>query len=339
MRLADLAQQLNAELAGPADIEVRGVAGLTEAGEGDLAFVADDRHLKDLAGSRASAFIVPQGAPQLSVPALRVRNPRLAFARAIALFHVRTAAPGGISGRASIGKDVVIGADATVHPGAFIGDGARIGSRVTIFPGAFIGAGVVIGDDCTIYPNVTVREGVTVGSRVILHPGAVIGSDGFGFVTDGGVHHKIPQVGGVVIGDDVEIGANSTVDRATLGTTVIGKGTKIDNQVQVAHNVVIGEHCLLAAQVGIAGSTSLGKYVVMGGQAGAGDHLTIGDQVMAGGGTGITRDIEAGKVIAGHPALPLREWLKVQASLPKLPELKRLVAQLERRIEELERKS
>src|SRR5512139_1817410 len=174
MRLADLAQQLNAELAGPADIEVRGVAGLLEAGTGDLTFVADDRHLKDLAGSRASAFIVPQGAPPLSVPALRVRNPRLAFARAIAIFHVRTAVPGGISGQASIGKDVVIGADPTVHPGAYLGVGSRIGSRVTIFPGAFIGAGAVIGDDCTIYPNVTVREGVTVGSRVILHPGAVI---------------------------------------------------------------------------------------------------------------------------------------------------------------------
>lgn len=338
MRLSDLAQRLEAALDGPEDLDVRGVAGLRDAGMGEITFVADDKHLKDIAASKASAFIVPNTAPPLGVPALRVRNPRLAFAKALDLFHVKRPAPGGVSDRAFIGRDVVLGADPTVHPGAVIGDGCRIGARAVIHSGVVIAPGVTIGDDCILYPNVTVREDAVIGSRVILHPGAVIGSDGFGFVTDRGVHHKIPQVGGVIIGDDVEIGANSTVDRATLGNTVIGKGTKIDNQVQVAHNVAIGEHCLLAAQVGIAGSTTLGKYVVIGGQAGVGDHLTVGDQVMAGGGTGITRDIEGGRVIAGHPALPLREWLKVQASLPKLPELRRIIAELERRIGELEGK-
>ena len=339
MRLIDLAAQLGAELSGPGDIEVRGISGIREAREGEVTFLADGTHLKDLDQCRASAVIVPRGLPSLSIPSLVVKNPRYAFALALRLFHEKPYLAGGVSERAVIGTNVVIGKDPTVHPFVVVADGARIGDRVTLHPGVFIGAGSVIGDDSVVHANVSIYHGVSIGSRAIIHSGAVIGSDGFGFVTDGGVHHKIPQVGGVVIGDDVEIGANSTVDRATLGTTVIGKGTKIDNQVQVAHNVIIGEHCLLAAQVGIAGSTSLGKYVVMGGQAGAGDHLTIGDQVMAGGGTGITRDIEAGKVIAGHPALPLREWLKVQAALPKLPELKRLVAQLERRIKELEGKS
>jgi len=339
MRLIDLAEKVGGELSGRGDIDIRGVAGISEAQDGDITFVTDEKRLKDLEACHASAVIVPRDAPKLTIPSIAVKNPRYAFALTLRLFNEKPYAPGGISERAVIGKDVVLGAGPTIHPFAVVSDGAKIGSRVTLYPGVFVGTGSCIGDDTVIYPNVSIRDGVTIGSRVIIHSGTVIGSDGFGFVTEGGRHHKIPQVGGVIIEDDVEIGANCTIDRATLGVTRIKQGTKLDNMVHVAHNVMIGEHCLLAAQVGIAGSSTLGNYVVFGGQAGMADHMAVGDRVMVGGGSGVTRNMEAGQVVAGFPAIPIREWLKAQAVFPKLPELKKLVTQLVRRIEELEKKT
>lgn len=338
MRLNDLAAQLGAELSGPGDIEVRGVSGIREAREGEVTFLADGTHLKDLDQCRASAVIVPRGLPSLSIPTLAVKNPRYAFALALRLFHDKPYLPGGVSERALIGTNVAIGKDPTIHPFVVVADGAKIGDRVTLHPGVFIGAGSAIGDDSVVHANVSIYPGVSIGSRAIIHSGAVIGSDGFGFVTEEGRHHKIPQVGGVIVEDDVEIGANCAIDRAALGVTRIKQGTKLDNMVHVAHNVTIGEHCLLAAQVGIAGSSTLGNYVVMGGQAGMADHTTVGDRVMVGGGSGVTRNMESGVVVAGFPAIPLREWLKAQVVFPKLPELKKLVAELVRRIEELENK-
>ena len=338
MRITELATKLGAELTGQDDIDILGVASISAARPGDITYLSDDKHVKELASCRASAVIVPQVIPDLKIPLLVVRNPRLAFAQALRLFHERPYVSGGISERAVVGTGVVLGADPTIHPYAVIADGARIGSRVTLYPGAFVGANSAIGDDSVIYPNVTIREVVTIGSRVIIHSGTVIGSDGFGFVTDNGRHHKIPQVGGVIIEDDVEIGANCTIDRATLGNTIIRKGAKLDNMVHVAHNVTIGEHCLFAAQVGIAGSSTLGSYVVIGGQAGVADHITIGDRVMVGGGSGVTRDMDAGQVVAGFPAIPIREWLKAQAIFSKLPELKKMISQLAHRIEALEKK-
>jgi len=335
MNLRDLAQMLDAELDGAGDVDVSAVAGLPDARKGDITFVADRRHLRELDGCQASAVIIPSDAPAVPIPALRVKNPRLAFARVLGMFHGKPYRPGGISERAVIGRNAVIGSDATIHPFAVVGDGATVGSRVTLHPGVTIGPGSSVGDDCILYPQVTVYHGVRIGRRVTIHAGAVIGGDGFGYVTDGGIHHKIPQVGGVVIEDDVEIGANTTIDRATLGNTIIGKGTKIDNQVQVAHNVTIGEHCLLASQAGIAGSTKLGNYVVMGGQVGVADHLSVGDRVMIGGGSGIKQDVEAGQIVSGYYAMPIREWLKVQALLPKLPEMKKQILDLQRRIQEL----
>ncbi len=339
MKLDELAAKLGAALSGPGDVEIRGVAGIAEAGANEITYLVDLKHVKELAACRAAAVIVPANvlAPG-HLPSLTVRNPRYAFAQALRIFHERPYAAGGVSERAMVGAGVVMGDDVTIHPHAVIADGARIGSRVTLYPGVYVGAGSVIGDDCVLYPSVCIREGVVIGDRVIVHAGAVVGSDGFGFVTEGGVHHKIPQVGGVVIEDDVEIGSNSTIDRATLGNTIVKKGTKIDNLVQIAHNVTVGEHCLLAAQVGISGSVRLGKYVVLGGKVGIADHLSIGDGVMAGGGTGIAKDVDPGQVIAGNYAMPFREWLKVQTVLPKLPELKRLVSELERRIRDLETK-
>ena len=336
MTITELAAKLGAELIGPGDTEIRGVAGIREAREGDITYLSDKKHRNDLNACRASAVIITEDMQGVNIPALVVKNPRYAFALALGIFYGRPYVPGGISDRAVIGKDVVLGTEPTIHPYAVVADGAIIGSRVTLYPGVYIGGGSIIGDDAVLYPNVSIREGVSLGCRVIIHSGTVIGSDGFGFVTDGGRHHKIPQVGGVIIEDDVEIGANCTIDRATLGNTVIRKGTKLDNLVHVAHNVTIGEHCILTGQVGIAGSTSLGNYVVIGGQSAISDHLTIGDRVMIGGGSGVSRSVEPGQAIAGYPAVPLREWLKAQVALSKLPELKKLVTQLQERIETLE---
>lgn len=334
MKLRELAERIGAELIGDGEVEITGAAGLSEAGEGQITYV-EERRIADLERTRASAAIVPHTVVKAGIPVLRAKNPRFAFSRALSILYVRPYEPAGVSDKASIGRDVVIGSEPSIHPNVVIEDGARIGDRVTLYPGVYVGKGSIIGDDSVLYPNVCIREGVSIGRRVIIHAGAVIGADGFGFVTEGGVHHKIPQVGGVIIEDDVEIGANSTVDRATLGNTVIKQGTKLDNLVHVAHNVTIGRHCLIAAQAGIAGSSTLGDYVVLGGQVGVADHVAIGDRVMAGGKTGVTRSVDAGQVIAGHPAMRLREWLKVQALLPRLPELNRLVADLDKQVKQL----
>ena len=339
MRLKELARTIGADPAGLADIEISGAAGVREAGPGYITYITGEQYLKDMETCRAAAVIVPLDAPDAQMPLLRVKNPRLAFAQTLSILYVKPYTATGISDRAVIGRDAVIGAEPSVHPYAVVEDGARIGSRVTLYPGVYVGRGAVIGDDCTLYSSVSIREGVTIGSRVIIHSGTVIGSDGFGFVTDGGMHHKIPQVGGVNIEDDVEIGGNCAIDRATLGNTVIKKGTKLDNLVHIAHNVTIGEHCLIAGQVGIAGSAVLGNYVAFGGQVGVGDHRIVGDRVMAGGKSVITRDVAPGQVMAGFNAMPLRDWLKVQALLPKLPELKKRIHDLEKLIKELREKS
>ncbi len=339
MKLSELSALLGAELSGSGEAEITGAAGLREAGEGHITFVTGKNYLKDLEHSRASAVLVPSDMPDMPLPMLRVKNPRLSFARVIELFYVKPYSPAGISDRAVVGKDVTIGADCSIHPLAVLADRVRIGSRVTIYPHVYVGTGSVIEDDSIIYANASIGHKITVGKRVIIHSGTVIGSDGFGFVTEGGKHHKIPQVGGVIIEDDVEIGANCSIDRATLGNTLIRKGTKLDNQVHVAHNVTIGEHCLLAGQAGIAGSSTLGNYVVLAGQAGVADHTTVGDRVMAGGKAVITKNVEAGQVIAGFNAMPIRDWLKVQAVLPKLPELKKTIAKLEKKLQELDEKT
>lgn len=335
MKLKELADILGAELAGAADVEITGAAGVREAIEGQITFITGKNYLKDLEHSPASAVLAPLDTPAMQRPLLRLKNPRLAFARVLELFYVKSYCPAGISDKAAIGNNVVIGADPSIHPFAVLADEVKVGDRVTLYPGVSIGRGSVVDDDSVIHANVGIGENIRIGKRVIIHAGTVLGSDGFGFVTDKGRHHKIPQVGGVVIEDDVEIGGNCTIDRATLGDTVIKKGTKLDNQVHVAHNVLIGEHCLIAGQVGIAGSSTLGDYVVFGGQVGVADHISVGDRVMAGGGSGITRDVEAGQVIAGYYAMPIRDWLKVQALLPKLPELKKRISDLEKQIKEL----
>jgi len=335
MNLKELANMVGAELTGPADVDIQGAAGVREAMEGQITFIIGTNYLKDLERSSASAALVPMDTPAMRLPLLRVKNPRLAFARVLELFYVRPVQASGISEDAAIGKNVVIGADPSIHPFVVVADNAKVGDRVTLYPGVSIGRGAVVDDDAIIHANVSIGENIRIGKRVIIHAGTVLGSDGFGYVTDGGRHHKIPQVGGVVIEDDVEIGSNSTVDRATLGNTIIKKGTKIDDQVHVAHNVLIGEHCLIAAQGGIAGSSTIGNYVVFGGRVAMADHISVGDRVMVGGGSGIARDVEAGQIIAGYYAMPVKDWLKVQALLPQLPELKKRIIDLENQIKEL----
>lgn len=337
MKLKELAQRLGADATGPADVEITGAAGVAEAGPAQITYITGDKYFAALEKTGASAAIVPLDTPDMPLPVLRVKNPRYSFALALGILYGKPYAPRGISDRAVVGRNVEIGKEPSIHPYAVVADGAQIGSRVTLYPGVCVGEGSVIGDECLIYPNVSIREGVTIGSRVIIHSGAVIGSDGFGFVTEGGRHHKIPQVGGVIIEDDVEIGANCTIDRAMLGNTIIRKGTKLDNMIQIAHNVIVGEHCLFAAQVVIGGSATIGNYVVFGGQVAVADHITISDRVMAGGQSGILKDPGPGQVVSGTYAVPIRDWLKMQAVFPKLPELKKQVSELEKQLRELQK--
>ncbi|MEK7823189.1 MAG: UDP-3-O-(3-hydroxymyristoyl)glucosamine N-acyltransferase, partial [Nitrospirota bacterium] len=258
-------------------------------------------------------------------------NPYLAFARTLEIFYKAPFNPLGISKESIIGENVSFGSDVSVYPNVYISNNVAIGNRVTIFPFVYIGENVSVGDDSVIYPNAAIREKVKIGKRVIIHSGAVIGSDGFGYVREKEKHYKIPQVGGVIIEDEVEIGANVTIDRATLGNTVIGSGTKIDNLVHIAHNVKTGKNCIILAQVGISGSVEIGDNVVLAGQVGIADHKRIADGVMVVGKSGVTNNLEPG-VYSGTPAIPHKDWLRAQSIYAKLPDILRRLQELERKI-------
>jgi UDP-3-O-[3-hydroxymyristoyl] glucosamine N-acyltransferase len=335
--LAELAAELNGDLVGDGSIEIRGVAGIREALPGDLTFIANNRYDAYLNETRASAVICSRESRDGSVPLIQVDNPYLAFQRAVRIFRpdLYRPAPGVhptavVSPEARIGADVSIGATCVVEAGATIGD------RVVLQPGCYIGHRAVIGPDSTLHTRVVVREECIVGARCILHPGVIIGSDGFGFAFDEGRYHKVPQVGNVVIGDDVEIGANTTVDRATTHSTTIGEGTKIDNLVQIGHNVVIGRHCIVVAQVGISGSTELEDYVTLGGQAGLVGHIRVGKGAMIGAQSGVTKSVAAETVVSGYPAIPHGLWKRLQALMQKLPQLLARTRELEERVGKLE---
>jgi len=334
--LGTIARAVDAEVHGEATTIVTGVRGLGEAQAGDLSFIESESHASSARQSMASAFVVGRLIADLDRPQLVARNPRYAFARIVQDFFAAPTERRGIAAEVVRGKDVEIGTDASIWPFVTLGDRARIGARVTLFPGTFVGEDAAIGDDCVLHPNVVVGRGCTVGQRVIIHAGTVIGSDGFGYVMHEGRHQKIPQIGSVEIEDDVELGANVTVDRATFGKTLIRRGTKVDNLVQIAHNVAIGEHCILAGQTGIAGSTRLGSYVVVGGQAAITDHIELGDRVMVAGRAAVSRSVPAGQVVSGAPALPHEVFIKAQAVIPRLPELRQLVRNLEKRLRALE---
>jgi UDP-3-O-[3-hydroxymyristoyl] glucosamine N-acyltransferase len=331
MKLKKVADIIGGRISGDPDVEIIGVAGIKEAGEGYITFLADKGKLKNIHDLKASAVIVKEEIEGLSNNMLIVDNPHLAFARVLEIFYVKPYTPFGISDRAVIGNNVKIGDDVSIYPLAYISDNVTIGSRVTISPGVFIGEGTSIGDNTFIYPNVTIREAVKVGKNVIIHSGTVIGSDGFGYVKERDSHYKIPQVGGVVIEDEVEIGANVTIDRATVGNTIIGSGTKIDNLVQIGHNVIIGKNCIIVAQVGISGSVEIGDSVVLAGQVGVRDHVKIGSRTMVGAQSGIANDIGEGQIYSGSPAIPHKTWLRAQSIYARLPEYIKRLHELERK--------
>jgi UDP-3-O-[3-hydroxymyristoyl] glucosamine N-acyltransferase len=335
MKLIDVAKIADGSLSGSYDVEITGVAGISEAKEGDITFLAGPRWLKELRNTRASAVLVKEFAGDLEKPQVKTANPQYAFARLLSHFYVTPYPCKGVSERAFVAQGASIGADVTVYDFAYIAEGVTIGPGSVIYPGVFVGEGSSLGDRCVIYPNVTIRERVTIGSRVIVHANAVIGSDGFGYVFEGGRHNKIPQVGGVVIGDDVEIGAGVTIDRATTGNTVIGSGTKIDNLVQIGHNVQIGSNAILVAQVGIAGSSRIGDGVILGGQVGIADHAVIEAGTMLGAQSGIMGEVKRG-VYSGSPAIPHREWLRSVSLFAKLPELKKKIDELEAKVKKME---
>lgn len=338
MTLRDIAAFLSGSVRGDGNITITGVAGIDDAREGDLTFVANPKYQKKIASTGASAVIVARPPEGSDRNFLVVKDPYMAMARVLSLFYPEEKPPSGISPGAVVEEGAQIGEGVTLCPNVFVGRNARIERGVTLYPGTYIGHDTLIGEDSVLYPNVTVYRRSMIGKRVVLHAGVVVGSDGFGFANPGRDNFKVPQVGYVQIDDDVEIGANTTIDRGTLGKTWIQRGVKIDNLVQIAHNVVIGENSIVVAQVGISGSTKLGRSVVLGGQAGLIGHITLGDGVMVAAQSGVARDIPSGQIVSGSPTMPHQEWLRLQVHLGKVPELRNTVSSLLKRIEELEKK-
>lgn len=336
--LRELAEYLGGTVAGDESKTVTGVSSLDDAASEQITFLANPRYASKVATTGAGAVVLPPGAERHGRNAIHVANPYLAFAKLLTLFHVAPHTPKGVMDGALVGRNVTMGCDVTVYPGAVVGDDVTLGDRVTVHPGAVLYEGVTVGSDVTLHANVVVYQGCRIGNRVTIHAGTIVGSDGFGYAPDGDGFYKIPQLGIVLIEDDVEIGSNTTIDRAALTATVIGRGTKIDNLVQIAHNCIIGENCTIVSQVGISGSTKLGKRVTLAGQVGVAGHLTIGDNVMVGAKSGIPGNVPAGSMLSGIPAFSHREWLRSSAVLPKLPDLKKTVAELEKRVRELEEK-
>jgi UDP-3-O-[3-hydroxymyristoyl] glucosamine N-acyltransferase len=334
--LGELARALHATLEGDPAAVVTSVAPLESAGPGEISFLVDARYAEAAKASRACAFVAGPDVSGLPGPVLRVRSPQQALIALLTLFHPPADTAPGVDPSAVVARDARVAPTAAVGALAVIEAGAVIGSNARIGPLAFVGAGVMVGDASVVHARVALCAGVTLGKRVVVHPGAVIGADGFGYAFDGEAHRKIPQVGSVVVEDDVEIGANTTIDRATLGRTIIRRGTKIDNLVQVGHNVDIGEHSIIVAQVGISGSCRIGRGVVLAGQVGVADHLTIGDGAVVAAQSGLARDVGPGEKIFGTPGRPLVQAKRIFVLEGELPEVVRRLRAAERRLVALE---
>ena len=335
-RLKELADWVGGMVVGDEEVEIAGVAAIEEAQAGEISFIANPRYLPKLNETRASAVIVSKEITQANVPLLCTANPYLTFAKILTLYSQQPYQPRGVDGQAWISPTSQLGKDLTLYPGVYVGDRCSIGDRVTLYPGVCVGEDSSIGDDSILHSNVSIYSRTTIGKRVILHAGVVVGSDGFGYAKEGRKNVKVPQVGRVEIEDDVEIGSNTTIDRATLGKTVIQRGTKIDNLVQVAHNVVIGEDSIIVAQVGISGSTKIGSNVTIGGQVGLVGHIQIGDNVKVGAQSGVMNDLPPNQAYTGSPAVPHWDFLRLMAIFQKLPEVKKTLSEIEKRLTKIE---
>jgi UDP-3-O-[3-hydroxymyristoyl] glucosamine N-acyltransferase len=334
--LKEIAEKIQGDLIGDGLVAISGISGIQEAKEGDITFLVDSSFKKYLKGCKASAIILgkninPDEFKDKNI--IITKNPALAYAKVIEMFHPRKISEKGISPSAYVAKTAQISDDATIYPYAYIGEKTIIEKKAVVYPFVHIGDEVAIGEETVIHPHVVIYDKVVIGRRVIIHGGTVLGSDGFGYVWDGEKHVKIPQIGTVEIEDDVEIGANVAIDRASLGKTLIKKGVKIDNLVQIAHNVSIGENSIIVSQVGIAGSSTIGKNVILAGQVGVRDHAVIGDNVRAAGGTGITKSVPENSLISGNPHMPHKEWLRLQGHIKNLPKLYDRIKKIEKKLQ------
>ncbi len=335
LRLAQIAELVQGKIKGDDQIIIGGVAPFDQAGQADIAMAAEAKYMKLIEGCRAGALIVPETCSVSASNLILVENPRAAFAKIMAHFHPVPMPQDKISKSASIGQQVSMGNQVEIGAFVSIGDHVKLGNRVILGPGVVLEDHVDIGDNTTVAANVVIKAHCRLGHRVLIQAGTVIGSDGFGFAQEDGRHLKIPQTGNVVIGDDVEIGANNTIDRGTFGSTRIGNGVKTDNLVHVAHNVVVGDHTLLIAQVGIAGSATIGKQTIIAGQVAVAPHITIGDQVMVGPQSGVNKSIADKQVFTGSPAMPHRLFLKVAQIMQSLPELRKRILRLEKKLRDI----
>jgi len=333
LSLAEIAEMVQGDLEGDSTINIHDVAKIEDAGKGKVTFISNPRYAKYIDTTNASAVIVSKDFPRTAKPIIRTQNPYFSFLQVLKVFHpsCETLAE-GIHTSAIIDETTKLGANARIGACVVIDKKCRIGENVSIYPGVVIGPEVEIGKNTIIYANVVLREQVRIGNDVIIHSGTVIGSDGFGFAKEGQRYHKIPQVGTVVIEDDVEIGANCTIDRATLGQTIIHKGVKLDNLIQVAHNVEIGENTVIAAQTGISGSTKIGKNAVIGGQVGFVGHIEIGDNTTIGAQSGVSKSLPPNSVYFGYPARPIMQAKREEAALRKLPDLLKKISELETKL-------
>lgn len=334
--LKEIADYLGGSVRGDETCLIDGLAPLESAGPEKITFLANPKYAAKVAETGAGAVLMAPGGESYGRNVLEVANPYLAFAKLLTLFYVRRPQPMGIMEGAHVAPDVRLGDDVTVCSGAVLYPEVTIGKGCIIHSGAVLYQGVTVGDDTVIHANAVIRERCRIGNRCVIQPGAVIGSDGFGFAPDGTGYYPIPQIGIVMLEDDVEIGANTCIDRAALEVTLIKRGTKLDNLVQVAHNCIIGEDCMIVSQVGISGSTKIGNHVTLAGQVGVAGHLSIGDNVLVGAQSGVPGSLAANAGYSGTPVMPHKEWLKAMAVVPRLPELKKTITALEKRIAALE---
>ncbi|QOX80632.1 UDP-3-O-(3-hydroxymyristoyl)glucosamine N-acyltransferase [Trichlorobacter lovleyi] len=334
--LQELADHLGGTVRGDGTIKINGLAPLEGATPDKITFLANPKYAAKVAETRAGGVLMAPGGESYGRNVIELANPYLGFAKLLKLFYTQPHPALGVLPEAVIGTNVVLGEGISIYPGAVVGNNVSIGDRVVIYPGAVIYDGVVIGDECVIHANAVVRERCRLGKRCKLQPGAVVGSDGFGYAPDGPSYYPIPQIGIVVLEDDVEIGANAAVDRAALEVTLIRRGTKLDNLVQVAHNCQIGEDCMIVSQVGIAGSSKIGNHVTLAGQVGVVGHVSIGDNVIVGAQAGVPGSLEGNAYYSGSPAMPHKEWLKTMGTLPKLPEMRKKMNEYEKRLAALE---